>query len=653
MRRWVLLVVLLFSTGASAAAQTAPEALRRLSLEQLLNIEITTVARVGEPISDVAAAVFVITRDDIRRSGANSIPEVLRLAPGLQVARINGGTWSIGVRGFADRLARSVLVLIDGRAVYSPLFAGTYWENQDTFLGDIERIEVIRGPGGTLWGTNAVNGIINIITRQAQDTQGTLFTAGGGSQERAFGALRYGGARGQTAFRVYGKALDRGPQFHADGADFDGWRSAQGGFRIDRPRPRGGALTLQGDAYAGRLGQRTTLYAYQPPFAQQIDVESAISGGNVLARLSTAGPAAAGVQLQVYYDVTDRREQPVGERRQTFDVDFLHRPGATGRHALIWGAGYRISSGRISAVATSSFLPDVRTDALYSAFVQDDVALGNRWRLSAGTKVQHNPYSGLEWQPSARVAWLPARSHTVWGAVTRAVRIPSRVETDYTTTAFSSPGEVPVFVRLTPNPDFTAERLIAYESGYRAQIARRASVTVSAFVNDLRDTLSTDLLPRFVEDTPPPARLITPVTFSNTLHGTSRGLETTADVRVREWWRLTGSYTYTDVQMSRDADSRDVSQERNYEGVVARHQWQGAASFDLRRWTVDGTWRAISARRAPVVPAYGALTLRVGRQIGGVELSLVGQDLLSDHHREWSGPAEIQRSIYARATWRR
>jgi iron complex outermembrane receptor protein len=646
----------LFLAARPAAAQSAQD-LKRMSLQDLLNIEVTTVSRVPEPTRDVPAAIFVITGDDIRRSGATSIPQALRLVPGLQVARISAGTWAIGTRGFADRLARSMLVMIDGRAVYSPLFAGTYWESQDTLLEDVDRIEVIRGPGGTLWGANAVNGIINIITKSANDTQGLFVKAGGGSQDRAFTSVRYGGTSGASAYRGYVKAFDRAPQFHADGNDYDTWHAAQGGFRADWALASGRQLTLQGDAYDGRLGERPTLVSYAPPYTTSLNVEAPIAGGNVLGRYVSAPGARDSFQVQAYYDRTSRDEMPVGERRDTADVDFQHTLRRWTRHTLTWGAGYRLSSGLIAAVAPSALLPARRTDQLVTAFAQDELALvPSRWQVTFGSKIEHNQYSGVEVQPTLRSLWTLGAAHSVWAGVTRAVRTPSRVETDYTTTSLVSPA-TPTFVRLLPNPSFESERLVAYEAGYRYHPAAPIYATASAFFNDLSHALSTELLTAFVE-AGPPQRLILPVDFGNGLHGNSQGVELTADYRPQPWWRLTGNYSYLFVSMSPYPGSHDVSQQRHYEGAIPRHQVQAGTSFEARGWSIDGLFRRIADLPASAVAAYNTADARVARRLGPrVELALVGQDLLDPHHLEWpSGSGaniEVRRSLYGQIVWRR
>jgi iron complex outermembrane receptor protein len=649
-------ILFLLAGEVSAAAQTSTEELKLMSLEDLMKVEVTTVSRMPEPTAGVPAAVFVITQDDIRRSGATSVPEVLRLAPGVQVTQINAGTWSIGIRGFADRLARSMLVLIDGRAVYSPLFAGTYWETQETLLSDIDRIEVIRGPGGTLWGANAVNGIINILTTPATETQGISLLGGGGTQERAIAGARYGATVGRASYRGYVRFADRAPEFHVDGDTFDHWRSGQAGFRSDWTLRRDRSATVQGDVYDARLGERPTIATFAPPYAERSDISAPLSGGNVLARIGGPAGRRGDFQLQTYYDRTNRHEIPVAEARDTFDIDFQHawRPGD--RNTVNWGLGYRVTSGRITTVAPTFFTPNNRTDTLVSAFVQDEFTLvPNRWQLTVGSKLEHNAYTGAEAQPTVRLRWTPDELSTVWAAATRAVRTPSRVETDYTTTSFSSlqSSGTPNFVRLLPDPSFVTEKLTSYELGYRSRPVPWTYVTASGFYNAYQDLLSTDLLPQFDEEN----RHILPVTFGNGVHGWSHGAEVTADVRARSWWRITANYAYLTVDAAKDPGGLDVSQVANYKGTVAHHQFQLTSSTDIRDgWSVDWSVRRVSALVFGSIPAYTTANLRIARQMArGLEISLVGQDLLQRHHVEWpssGGAIAIQRSAYVRLTWR-
>jgi iron complex outermembrane receptor protein len=607
----------------------------------------------------VPAAVFVITQEDIRRSGKTSLPELLRLAPGVQVTRIDAGRWAIGMRGFADRLARSMLVLIDGRAVYSPLFAGTYWEVQDVLLEDIERIEVIRGPGGTLWGANAVNGIISIITKHTRDTQGLFASAGAGSKESGFAAIRYGGAVGQHGnLRGYVKGVTAGSEFHDDGMNYDDLWRVQGGFRGDWTLRAERTVTVQGNVYTSRLGERSITTTYTPPFSTTTAVDAPLGGGHVLARLAGRFGSATQYQLQTYYDRTHRDERPVSETRDTVDVDYQQTQQLWARHTITWGAGYRVSTGRITAVAPTAFTPATRTDNLFSAFVQDEVpVLPNRLTVTIGTKVERNAYSGFELQPSGRLSWSIDDNNTLVGSLTRAVRTPSRVETDYTTTTLVSPAG-PTFVRLLPNPGFVPEELIAYEVGHRVRPVSNVYISMSAFFNQLTNVLSTELETTFVETTPGAARLILPVSFRNGLHGNSHGVEVTGEIRPASWWRSSANYSLVHIQMTRDAASRDVSQERRYEGLSPRHQLQLRLAVDLpRRIALDWQLRAISELPAGPVPAYAESDVRVAWQsASGVELAIVGQNLHHSHHLEWRDGAtstDIRRSVLVTLALRR
>lgn len=656
----ILLTAALLLFGATPALAQSVEELRRLTLAELMKIEVSTVTRVPETIVRIPAAVFIITADDIRRAGATSIPEALALAPGMQVARIDSARWSIGMRGFPDRLARAMLVLIDGRAVYSPLFAGTYWEVQDTMLEDIERIEVIRGPGGTLWGANAVTGIINIVTKSSKTTDGLLVSGGtGGPIERGFGGIRFGDSFGDSgAYRAYVKATHRGPQFRAGGtSDVDDWTMVQGGFRSDWGDLANRAFTLQGDTYRATLGQRVPLVSYEPPFSQTILREAPLTGANVLFRWTEALNAQTRLQVQSYYDRTSRDEIPVAETRNTFDVDAQVTDRRWPRHAITWGAGFRVTSDDIRPVGLSEFSPRARTDGLFSAFAQDEFELRpGRLNATFGVKFEHNEYSGAEWQPSARLAWTPSRLHTFIASATRAVRTPSRVETDYSTVGLANPA-IPAFIRLQPNPAFVPEEVVAYEIGYRFSPALPLYLTWSGFYNQHDNTLSTDLLTPFVEaGGPGPERLILPVTFANGLHGRSYGAETTADWRMFPWWRLTANHSFIRIEMTKDPGGLDISQELRYERQTPYHQVQLQSSFDLpRNFTLDWLLRYASDLRAGGIDAFATSNLRLGWQVSPrLEVAVVGRDLHDSPHAEWIGSQfQVRRSGFVQVVYRR
>ena len=645
----------LAASAAPASGQHPPSDLGAMTLEELMDVQVTTVTRSPERAMSVPAAIHVITSEDIERSGATSLPELLRLAPGMQVARIDAGLWAIGTRGFADRLARSMLVLVDGRAVYSPLFAGTYWETQDLVLDDIERIEVIRGPGGTLWGSNAVNGIVSIVTKAARETQGPLVAAAVGSEDRFQGTARYGGSLGDNGFlRGYVTGFDRASQFNTGEIDYDSWRMVQSGFRLDSELGESRRLTLQGDAYTSRVGHFVRATSLTPPFLDVRADEVPLRGANLLGRL--AGPVGDrfDVQLQTWYDWTDREEYPVSETRETFDVDLQLRHDL-GTHDLAWGLGYRYSTDEIATVPTTS-LPS-GSEALVSGFVQDEIALASdRLRLTLGAKLEHNRYSGLEIQPSARAVWLVNPSNSWWAAVTRAVRRPSRVERSYATTSILDPTG-PAFVRLLPNPDFEPERLLAYETGYRMRPSERTYFTLSAFYNQWDELLSTELGEVFQEA--PPPRTIYPVSFENGIDGTTFGVEVTADVRPLPRWRWIATYSLLRVEMTPEPGSTDITQESRYEGGSPRHQVRMRNSLDLPGGiSLDWHLRYVSELPDVDIPEYATSDVRLAWLLTeGLELEAVGRNLHDAHHPEWPGESgganvEIERSLYVGFTWR-
>jgi iron complex outermembrane recepter protein len=640
------------SLPTAAQSQSSLPALKQLSLEQLMDIEVTSVAKKEQRVADTAAAIYVITQEEIRRSGATSIPEALRLAPGVQVSRIDSNKWSIGVRGFGSRLSRSVLVLMDGRSVYSPLFAGVYWEVQDTLLEDIERIEVIRGPGGTIWGANAVNGVINIVTKNATETQGLLVTGGGGSEEKGFGGIRYGGKIGQNfSYRLYGKGFSRDGQFTAHASDFDDWQNGQGGFRTDWNLTQSDKLTIQGDAYQGKSGQRTTVSSFSAPFLAAVRDDAHFSGMNLLGRWRRTLSDTSDLALQVYYDRTFRREPTFQERRNTVDFDFQHRFKVTGHQELTWGLGYRYTRGDTESVPTIVFSPRNRADNLFSAFVQDEIVLvENRLRLTVGSKFEHNEYSGFEFQPSARLLWTPGEGHSLWASISRAVRTPSRVEEDLTLTAALSP-IVPIFGRLTGNDSFQAEKVLAYEVGYRLQPTDRFSVDIAAFYNRYTDLLSLESGVSFLE---PPGNLIVPFLVDNKIKAEIYGFEVATDWRWLDWWRWRIAYSYLQLNLKNKAGSSDTMTEGSTEGSSPHNQLSLVSFVNLpANLQLDGVFRYVDSLPSQNVGHYFNLDLRLGwHATKNLELSLVGQNLLAGHHAEWSGGTKIQRGIYTKATWR-
>jgi iron complex outermembrane receptor protein len=648
--------------GAEATGENGLEALKKLTLEEVSQILVTTPSKEPTKVSQTAAAVFVITSEDIRRSGATSIPEALRVVPGVEVARIDGNKWAIGIRGFGSRLTRSVLVLIDGRTVYTTLFDGTYWEVQDTLMDDVERIEVVRGPGGTIWGPNAVDGIINIITKAAKDTTGLLASAGTGSEERGFGEIRYGGTSGEAlSYRVYGKGFSRSAQSHSDGQDFDSWRAGQAGFRVDWTNGGRDTVTVQGDAYRETAGERVQATSYAPPFSQILDGNAFLSGGNVLARWTRVLGADNDLQVQGYYDRTNRDEPNFGETRTTWDVDFLQRLRRT-RQQFTWGLGARVSPVEDREFFSGlTFAPANRTDNLLTAFFQDEIALvDQRLSLTVGSKWLHTNFTNFGAQPTARLLWTPTDKQTVWTAFTHALRTPSDVEENFFLSGYigTAPDGSPFLARFNANPNFVPEQLNGYELGYRNLLRANLYLDVAAFYNHYHDLFSQDLTgPPFVETTPAPTHLLLPAQFGNGLLGITKGVEIAPEWRPTPFLRLRGSYSYLHMDVERAPGSADVGTGPAIEGASPRHQLTGHAAFDFpRSLQLDVDYRYVSALAIQLVPSYSTGNVRLAWRAGpGLAFSVVGQNLFQPSHAEFAGDPGplvlIDRGVYAKVTW--
>jgi iron complex outermembrane receptor protein len=619
----LILTATIVCAGAPSHAATDPSALAELSLEELMNIEVTSVSKKTERLSDAAAAIFVITREDIRRSGYTSIPEILRLAPNLQVARVNSSQYAIAARGFNGTAANKLLVLIDGRSVYTPLFSGVFWDVQDTLIEDIERIEVISGPGGTLWGSNAVNGVINIITRRSQDTKGALVSLGAGTEELGAG-VRYGAKLGENAtLRVYGKGFNRDNTVRGNGTNVeDSWKKGQVGFRTDWGRGSD-ALTLQGDGYTGTI--------------DQMGDDNSISGANLLARWNRTLEGGSALQVQGYFDRT-RRVVPgtFGELVDTYDIEAQHRFQVGVSHEITWGGGYRLIHDAVTNSAVLAFLPNVRVLTLANGFLQDSIALRERLKLTLGVKLERNSYTGVEAQPSARLAWKFRDDALLWSAVSRVVRTPSRLDRD-----LFAPGNPP-FTVLAGGPNFKSEKLTAYEIGYRAQPTPHASFSVSTFYNMYDDL-------RSIERLPGGAPMLT-----NQMKGYTYGVETWASYRVRDWWRLSAGYNYLKEKLGFEAGSLDRNTAAA--GNDPAHQFSTRSAMNLAHnleW--DAGLRVIGALASPDVRNYVTLDTRLGWTfMKGAELSLIGYNLLDHDHPEFGAAAtrsEVARAFYAKIVW--
>ena len=631
-----VLCAAMFAAAGPALAEEAGSAgdLTQLGLEDLLNIEVTSVSRHAEPLLGAAAAVFVVTGEDIRRSGARSIAEALRMVPGLFVARIGDiNTHAVSSRGFADRLSDKLEVVVDGRTVYTPLFSGVFWDTLDTFLPDIERIEVIRGPGSTLWGPNAVNGVINIITRRSADTRSVLLNAGAGTEERSHAAWRSGAHVGQASdARVYVQHFERDGLKDAAGNDtFNVARMTQAGLRADLTPKAGHGVTLSADLYDGG---REDLFEF-PQRAG--DVET--SGGNAGVRWDWQVAEGSAVALHAYYDHSERFIPTIvfRESRDIGDLSLQHHLALGHRQTLVYGAAYRHShdvTGEPPLVFI--FVPAAETLQYYSAFVQDQIALAPGVELTLGSKFEHNDYTGWEIQPNVRLGAHLSERVFVWSAVSRAARAPSRLDTSLAT--FSPALRV-------GNPEQTTEKLIAYEAGLRLFGAAQLSADLALFYNDYDDLRSS-------EAAVPVAR------FGNGVEGHGAGGELALVWQPYETLDARLFYALLDLDLRSKPGSTDTGTARNLEGASPEHQ-AGLRAFwqPLPHWSAGGMLRYVSALDPPngKVPAYTELNLRLGwRPVPAFELALVGENLLDRQHAEQRTPAsytEVERSGRVELSW--
>lgn len=663
-----LLGCLLTALSAGAQAQEPPpsdqgqgpgRALADLPLEELLSVEVTLATRHVQRLFDVASAVYVITAEDLRRSGATSLPEALRMVPGLHVARSGSSIWAISARGFNDEFANKLLVLIDGRIVYTPLFAGVYWDTQDLLLEDVERIEVIRGPGAALWGANAVNGVINVVTRRPRDSQGALVALGAGSSDRALVGARYGGAAGGSArYRLSARYAERSAFADAAGRDAaDAWDMARAdaAFEWTGSRDR---LALDASLYRGTIGSTTTRGSRLPPFSVTTAERFRAEGGHVLGSFDRRFSERSELRARAYYDRTERGDAL--ETRDTVDFELQHTLEA-GRHRATWGLGYRGSRDTIGASAVTSFTPRRRALAVWSGFAQDEIELGGDVVVIAGAKVEHNDFTGLELQPSLRASWFPTRSQVVWGAVSRAVRTPSRAESDirHTAAVVETAGALGEVV-IAGDPAGRAEELLACELGYRVQAAGGVSLDLALFYNDYDRLRSLEpeapAAAGFEGDTPV---LLLPQRIANGLVGRTWGAELAANWLLTRRLRLAGAWTYLGVDTRRAPGGRSATPDA-IEGDSPRHQLQLRALADLPRGLELDASLYHSGRLANRgVPAWTRLDLMLGlRPRPALELRLGVQNLLDAGHLEFDRnvggrlATEIPRAVVARAALR-
>ena len=668
MRCHTSFLIFLASLGVGLPAR-ANEQLLQLPLEALLALEVSSASRKPQVVQSVAAAVFVISRDDIARSGASNIPEALRLAPGVEVARMGNNRWAVSIRGFNGRFANKLLVLKDGRSVYSPLFSGVVWEAEDVLLDDIDRIEVIRGPGAAMWGSNAVNGVINIISRSASDTPGTLAAASVGSNESGLVSVRQGFRLAGGNIRLSFKGFDRAPGKSPDGTQGnDRWQAGRIGLRGDWQAGDGARWTLLGETHRTRADDRLdyTRYSVQPA---QFDIDQRNTGTHLVLRHEQPMPDGGQVDWQISAETTDLNLQTlIRESRQTYAGEFQRRL-PLGRHELTWGASYRYSHDRIEVTSPTIFGANAfnrphRDWRNASVFVHDDYELvPGEWRLSGGLRLDQDSWSGLQAQPDIRLVWTPDPATTVWSSLSRATRTPSRLELDVPFKFSETPAMAPFVpavstVRIAPEPGaLRPEKVTAFELGFRQRLTEQLSIDMSAFVSDYTDMVSLVMLaPQVVS----PQLVNALFTNNNAARARTHGFELAADWRVSPMWRVQSHYSRLYLRSPRLSEPAAAAAQDEWEGRVPRHRASLRSSWMLPRGNQFDVWLKHTSRlNSPAVPAVTVLDMRYAWRVRpGFELALVGQNLLKAHHQEFVSDyvpvvqTDIGRSLTFKGTWR-
>jgi iron complex outermembrane receptor protein len=656
------------SQNATQPAQTASARdLTQISLEDLMDIKVTSISKKEQKMSQAAAAIYVITQEDIRRSGATNIPDLLRMVPGMDVEQINANTWAVSTRGFDEQFSNKLLVLIDGRAVYTPLLGGVNWDTQDVPLEDIDRIEVIRGPGATVWGANAVNGVINVVTKSAKDTQGGLVSGAGGSDGQGYGMARYGGTlKGSTSYRIFLKYLDHGafPEQNGESGD-DAWHLLHGGFRADSSISSKDSVTLEGDLYGGREGATIIhIFSIDPPVTNNLDERMSMSGGNILTRWNHTFSSRSDFSLQFYFDNYTRTGPESAETRHTIDFDFVHHFAWGSRQDWNWGAGYRRTWDHDIGTIDQSFNPPDPVLHLFNLFAQDTVAVDpNRLLLTIGSRFENSYFEGWEAEPSVRLAWTPASWETLWAAVSRSSRTPDQRDTslDAALAVFPDPNgsATPVEVVLFGNPKSVSEHLLAYEAGYRAQPVGRLSVDLSLFYDRYDHLQTVEPGTKVFQTTPAPARFLVPVSFGNLMFGATEGGEVAASIKLTNRWTLSPSYAFLEMHLHTKPASQDTTTAPGTQGANPQHQAQLRSHVELFHGLAwDANAYFVSALPSDGVPSCTRIDSQLSWKFGERgEFSVVGQNLLRDRHLESNDALTlvnsglIKRSAYAKITW--
>lgn len=617
-----------------------------------LSQQVTTVTRQESTVRQSAAAVFVITPEMIKRSGVRSIPEALRMAPGIDVAKVDSSTWAISARGFNNRFANKLLVQIDGRIVYNATFGGVYWKMQDVVLADVDRIEVIRGPGTTTWGSNAMNGVINVITKKSSETQGVLMQSGGGNQERNFNTVRYGArASEDLTWRAYGQQFDRNIGWSGTGIG-DAWSQQRGGFRADYT-PEQDTLTLQGDIFNVQAGDRFLAASPTFPYQDTINDRTHAPGGNVLFRWGRAVDDETSWQFQTYFDRYSSNQVVFAETRNTYDVDFQYQFSPAQWHQVIAGANYRISQDDTRGTFSYTLVPLGFTTQWASVFAADTMTLyEDRLFFTLGTRLEQNTFGHFQVEPTARLLYTPNERSSAWMAVSRAVRNPTRVDVQSFGNNVVTPG-VPLFIQFSGNPSFLPENMIAYEVGYRSAPTDDFSWDIAGYINAYEQLEGTS--PPGAPILVPPNLVFLPTQFENNVRAVSYGFEVTANYRCNDCWRLFGSYSLFQI----DANSTDSFAAAQLEGSSPKNQIYLRSTWDLSDdIEFDLIGRYVDRLSALEVPKYIEMDARLGWQATkNVEVSLVGQNLLNPHHLEFVDvfggmvSTQVRRGYYGMVSW--
>lgn len=658
----VITFVFLLTFPFLTHAQVDTLALKRMSLEDLANLDVivTSASKKSQKLSKTAAAMFVITQEDIHNSGVTTLPDALRMAPGIQVAQIDVNKWSVTARGFSGRFANKLLVMMDGRTIYNPLFSGVYWDTQNAQLENIERIEIIRGPGAAIWGANAVNGVINIITKTAEQTQGTMIRAGIGSKVKQ-GLVRYGGKLGESAqYRLYIDYNNHDDSVDSSGHDTaDQWDQAQGGARLDWDIDDNDRLTVHSDYYEGTSGHNKSIKPLLiPPYFSAEDVRLKVRGSNVNTHWNHQFSKDNLLDFKFYYDYSERSSRNFKQIYNTYDFEIDHQFNSAEWNAINWGIGYRLITDDITGKADIVLNPNKRSTQLFSGFIQDQLTLiPDTLESIFAVRIEHNDYSGLEIQPTARLLWTPAKQHTFWTAFSRAVRTPAR-STDIRIDQRSIPGSPPRLVSIFGNPDIDSEEVFAYEVGYKFNLSNKFKLNLSAFYNIYDELRTLERNAPVLEISPSPPHILIPIYGDNKMEGETYGIEVSSTWKPNKMVALNLAYSYTKLNLHYKDGSLD-STSQSAEGETPQQQLSLRSDLNLiPDWSTNLWFRYVDSLPKQDIKAYVTLDARLAWKVyKQLEISVVGRNLLASHHMEYNpeilkiSSSQVERSILGKIVW--